>query len=159
MFLILVLMQILHCGRSNTILAYCTPADQLLGLQWSDTLHHRFRQTVAICLVLSDDHQTIVRCLLDVPPNICQLPLDIYQTGTTYTPNMYHTPTRHILYHMYTRCLPDIYQTSTRYLSDVWYMSGVNVVLVWQMSGWSWQVSGGASDRHLTIIWQGAQDK
>ncbi len=89
-------------------------------------------QLLFVWCSLSDDHQMPVRCLSDachiVPSDICQLQSEICQTSTTYTPDMYHTPTRHILYHMYTRCPPDIYQTSTRYLSDVWYMSGVHVV-------------------------------
>ena len=97
--------------------------------------------------------QTIVRCLSDVRPGICQCPPDICQTSTTYTPDMYHMPTRHIMYQMYTRCPPD----NTRHPPDIcqmyghWYMSGVlDVVLVWQVSGGSWQMSHGASDNHLT---------
>ena len=102
---------------------------------------------MSVCQRLSD-------CLSDIPPIICQPPPDTCQTSTTYTPNMYHMPTRHILYiyHMYTRCPPDKYQTSTRYLSDIWYMSGVYVGHVSQMSA-------GASGRHLTIIWPGAPYK
>ena len=40
-------------------------------------------QTVVWCS-LSDDCQTIARCLLDVSPDACQLPPDICQTSTTY---------------------------------------------------------------------------
>ncbi len=137
------------------------------------SLHHCFRQTVAICLVLpvrwlSDGCQLPARCPLAIDqlqPNICQ-------TSTTYTPDIYTicTSTSHP---------PEIYQTSiigsTADLPDIhhwwiyilyvrclvyfWYMSGVYVVLVWQMSDWSWQMSGGASGRHLTFIWQEAPDK
>ncbi len=83
------------------------------------------RQLLFVWCSLSDDHQTIIRCLSDGPPDICQLPPNICQTSTTYTPDMYHMPTRHIL-----PLVPDMYQTSTRYLSDVWYMSVVYVILV-----------------------------
>ena len=38
---------------------------------------------------LSDDCQTIFRCLSDVPPDICQLPLDSCQISTTYTIYIY----------------------------------------------------------------------
>ncbi len=106
---------------------------------WNHVLH-RFRQAVAICLVLP------IRWLSDASPDICQLPPDICQTSTTFTPDIYHISDRyqvdvwymsggHLVYIWYSICLVGI-----------WYMSGVYMVLVWQMSGET-------SDRHLTIVW------
>ncbi len=115
------------------------------------------RQLLFVWCSLSDGHQTIVRCLSDVPPDICQHPPDIcqLQTSTTYTPDMYYTPNRHILYHMYTRCLPDIYQTSTRYVRcmvHVWCKCGTCLTDVWLELTGVWRGIWQASDNHLSII-------
>ncbi len=42
------------------------------------------RRLLFVWCSLSDNRQTIVRCLSDVPPDICQLPPDICQTSTTF---------------------------------------------------------------------------
>ena len=51
------------------------------------------RQLLFVWCYLSDYHQTIVRWLSDVPPDICQLPPDICQTLLKY-----HIYTRHVSY-------------------------------------------------------------
>ncbi len=70
-------------------------------------------QLLFVWCSLSDDCQTIARCLSDVSPDVCQLPPDICQTSTTYTPDIY------------------MYHTSGRYVVDVWYMSGGCLVYIW----------------------------
>ncbi len=63
---------------------------------------------------LSDDCQTIVRCLSDAPPDICQLPL-----GTIHVPDNHQTGTRHHG-HLWTSgtCLTDVWWE----LTDVWWV-------------------------------------
>ena len=116
-------------------------------------LHGRCRQTVVICLVLP------VRWLAYA----CKMPhetsVNCYQTSVRQVPHLHQT-------YMYTIHLTDIWWMSGICLVDIWfihwysislvgiwYMSGVYVVLVWQLSGGSWQMSGGTSDMHLTIVW------
>ena len=55
--------------------------------------------------------------------------------------------------HLSARCPTRHLSTPTRHLSDTYHLYTRYMVLVWQMSGESWQMSGGASDRHLTIVW------
>ncbi len=109
-----------------------------MGIDYSSKLLNPVYSTVParrllfVWCTLSDDCQTIIRCLSCQMPT--RLPPDICQTTTTYTPDIYHMSTRHIC------------QTYTR-LVGIWYMSGVYVILVWHLSD-------GTSDRHLTIILQ-----
>ncbi len=116
-----------------------------LGLLYSTV---SIRQLLFVWCSLSDDHQTIVRCLSDVPPDIYQLPPD--------KSDKYHIYTRHVPYAHQTLycaiCTPDVHQTYWQL--NLKCMSGVYVVVVWQMSGGSWQTSGKTSDRHLALVWQ-----
>ena len=91
------------------------------------------RRLLFVWCSLSDNRQTIFRCLSYVPSDICQLPPDICQTSTTYTPGRYHAPTRHMVYDVWCilvcgTCLTDVWW----HLTDVWWG-------IWQ-----------TSDNHLT---------
>ncbi len=108
------------------------------------------RQLLFVWCSLSDDHQTIVRCLSDVPPDICQLPSDICQTSTTYTPDMYHqTICPPDIY--CTICTPDIHQTYTRHPPHICQMYGKCLV-------YKSYLSDRCLVRHLTGIWQSSDN-
>ncbi len=103
------------------------------------------RQLLFVWCSLSDNRQTIARCLSDVPSDICQFPPDICQTSTTYTPDMYCTI-----------CTPDVHQTYTytRHppdMSDMWYMSGA---YMWYLSDRCLVGVDRCLMEHLAGIWQ-----
>ena len=135
------------CPNKEIIIQVLCP---LSKLRIWPLLHHRSHQTVAICLVLP------VRWVSDAPSDICQLPPDICHTSTTYTPDISHISDRYAVdvWYMFGVRLVYIWYNNYICLVGIWYMSGVYVVLVWQVSGGSWQMSGGTSDRYLTIVWQ-----
>ncbi len=131
--------------------------------------HHRFRETVAICLVLpvrwlSHDCQMPARCLtrhLSIPTRHLSDKYHIYNRHIHTVPCIWQT----FNCWMSGICLVDIwctYGTLHTCLVGIWYMSGVYVVLVWQMSCGSWHYVWWdiwqASDNCLAITWHGAPD-
>ncbi len=111
------------------------PYDKAFTFIYKNTQSHyttvSARQLLFVWCSLSDDCQTIARCLSDVSPDVCQLSPDICQTSTTYTPDKYHT--------------------SDRCVVDAWYMSGGHLVYIWHsicLMG-IWYMSGTC----LTDVW------
>ncbi len=111
------------------------------------------------CYLSGAPCQITVRQLSDACQMSYQTSVNSHQTSVSQVPHIHQTCTICPPDMSCSICTPDVHQTSTGYLSDIWYMSGVYVVHVRQMSGGSWQMSDGASCRHLTTIWQGAPDK
>ncbi len=84
------------------------------------SVHHRFYQTVVICLVLPvrwspDNYQMPVRC-----------PTRYLLTPTGHLSHKYHKHTRYVpyahqTYTVWTIYTSDVHQTYTRHPSDIWY--------------------------------------
>ncbi len=113
----------------------------------SDILH-RFRQTVAICLVLpvkwlTDDCQMLARC-----------PTRHLSTPTRHLSDKYHIYTRHIPYiwQISGGCLVNIWCTyGTVY---VWWAYGICLVYMWYLSDKCLVGVDICRAGHLTSIWQ-----
>ncbi len=105
------------------------------------------RQLLFVWCSLSDDHQTIVRCLSYVPPDICQLPPDICQTSTTCTPDIYCTI-----------CTPDDHQTYTRHPPHICQMCGSCLVYMLYLSDRCLVGVDRCLVKHPTGIWQSSDN-
>ena len=111
---------------------------------------------------LSDDHQTIVKCLSDVPTDICQLPPDICPNPTRHL----STSTRHLskshqtsvnshqtsanFHQTSIRQVPHLPQISVRYVVYVWYKCGTCLTDVWlELADVLWGIWP-SSDNHMS---------